>query len=55
MLGGAATEDRRGGATDPQADEERRRLRALEIEAQLDAITGGAFSRSGPEFQEASP
>lgn len=55
LLSGGAAEDKRGGTIDPQADEERRHLRALELEAQLDAITGGAFSRSGPEFQEASP
>lgn len=55
LLSGGPVDDKRGSAAELPAEEERRHLRALEIEAQLDAITGGAFSRSGPEFQEASP
>ena len=55
LLTGALSEDRRPAPSDPAAEDERRHLRALEIEAQLDAITGGAFSRSGPEFHGVDP
>ena len=40
---------------DSQASENRRQLRVLEIEAQLDAMTGGAMSRVGASGTEASP
>ena len=55
LLSGGPSEEKRAAPSDPGAEDERRHLRALEIEAQLDAITGGAFSRSGPEFQGADP
>jgi hypothetical protein len=55
LLSGGGAEDNRPAPSDPAAEDERRQLRALEVEAQLDAITGGAFSRSGPEFQGAAP
>jgi len=55
LLAGGPAQDRRGSPPAPLADDEQRNLRTLEIEAQLDAMTGGAFSRGGPEYQGAEP
>jgi len=42
-------------ATEPAGGEPRRRLRVEEIEAELDALSGGAFTASGRASAEASP
>lgn len=54
LLTGARIDDQKPDA-DGQTNDERRQLRVLEVEAQLDAMTGGAFSHVGTGGAEASP